>query len=135
VARVLGPLETEVIEEVWRQGETTTIRRVWDALRRQRPMSFNTVMTVMNRLAEKGILIRRGQTGSYRFFARVNREVFLAGVSKAIAAGLIRDFGDYAVAEFVAALREADPEKLEELRRTVAAAGKGRSDPERSSDQ
>lgn len=123
VACVLGSLETEVMEEVWRQGETT-IRRVWDALRRRMPISFNSVMTVMNRLAVKGFLIRRGHSGTYRFLARESRDVFLAGASKAIAEGLIRDFGDYAVAQFVAALREADPGKLETLRRTVAAAGK-----------
>ncbi len=118
VARVLGSLETKVMEEVWRQRETS-IRGVWEALQRRRRLSFNTVMTVMNRLATKGFLIRRGPSGRYRFQARESREVFLAGVSKAIATGLIRDFGDYAVAQFVAALREVDPAKLDALRRSV----------------
>ncbi len=126
VGRVLGSLETGVMEEVWRQRETT-IRRVWEVLRRRRRLSFNTVMTVMNRLATKGFLIRRGPSGRYRFQARESREVFLTGVSRAIAAGLIKDFGDYAVAQFVAALREVDPAKLEALRQTVAETQIGSS--------
>ncbi len=126
VGRVLGSLETEVMEEVWRQRETT-IRRVWEVLRRHRRLSFNTVMTVMNRLATKGFLVRRGPSGRYRFQARESREVFLAEVSRAIVAGLIKDFGDYAVAQFVAALREVDPAKLEALRQTVAETQIGSS--------
>lgn len=119
LTRVLGSLEAEVMEEVWRQGETT-IRRVWDALAKRRPIAFNTVMTVMNRLADKGILARRGHRGAYRFAARETRDAFMARISHAIAQGLIRDFGDYAVAQFVTAVRDIDPAKLETLRRALA---------------
>ena len=123
LTRVLGSLEAEVMEEVWRQGETT-IRRVWDALAKRRPIAFNTVMTVMNRLADKGVLARRGHSGGYRFEARETRDAFMAKISHDIAHGLIRDFGDYAVAQFVTALRDADPAKLEKLRRALAQRGK-----------
>lgn len=116
---VLGSLEAEVMEEVWRQGETT-IRRVWDALAKRRPIAFNTVMTVMNRLAEKRILVRRGHRGAYRFAAREPRDAFMARVSREIAQGLVRDFGDYAVAQFVTAVWDVDPAKLETLRRALA---------------
>lgn len=119
LTRVLGSLEAEVMEEVWRQGETT-IRRVWDALAKRRPIAFNTVMTVMNRLADKGVLTRRGHSGTYRFEAHETRDAFMAKISHDIAQGLIRDFGDYAVAQFVTALRDADPAKLETLRRALA---------------
>lgn len=129
LGRVLGSLEAAIMEQVWRQGETT-IRRVWEAIAARRPINFNSVMTVMNRLAGKGILIRRGHARSYRFLARETREAFLAGVSKAIAKGLIKDFGDFAVAQFVAVLRDVDPAKLDALRRAVAAEeGKGPKRP------
>lgn len=129
LTRVLGSLEAEVMKEVWRQGETT-IRRVWEALAVRRPIAFNTVMTVMNRLAEKGTLMRRGHTGGYRFSPRETRDAFMARVSKAIAEGLVKDFGDHAVAQFVAAVRDVDPAKLAALRRAVAEGrtkGSGRA--------
>lgn len=119
LTRVLGSLEAEVMEEMWRQGETT-IRRVWDALAKRRPIAFNTVMTVMNRLVDKGMLVRRGHSGAYRFTARDDRDAFMAKISHAIAQGLIRDFGDYAVAQFVTAVRDVDPAKLQMLRRALA---------------
>ncbi len=109
------------MDEVWRQGETT-IRRVWEVLRARRPLAFNTVMTVMNRLASKGLLVRRGPPRRYRFRARHSREAFLSRISRQLAEGYVRDFGTYAVAHFVDALRDLDPARLEELRKAVAAA-------------
>lgn len=119
LTRVLGSLEAEVMREVWRQGDTT-IRRVWEALSAHRPLAFNSVMTVMNRLTEKGLLIRRGHTRSYRFRPRESHDAFMARISHALAQGLIRDFGDHAVAQFVRALRTVDPQKLAALRHAVA---------------
>src|SRR3990170_390072 len=86
VGRVLGSLETEVMEEVWRQRETT-IRRVWEAIRRRRRLSFNTVMTVMNRLATKGFLIRRRPSGPDPLPARGGRGGFPARGSRALPPG------------------------------------------------
>lgn len=125
--RLLGSLEAEVMEEVWRLGGgSTTIRGVWEALAARRPIAFNTVMTIMNRLAEKGLLIRRGHARAYRYVPRESRDTFMARVSKSVAEGMIKDFGDYAVAQFVAALDRADPRKLDDLRRVVNAHRKSK---------
>lgn len=125
LTRVLGSLEAEVMEEIWQRGESS-IREIWEALSRRRRLAFNTVMTVMNRLVEKGMLVRRGAPGSYRFAARESREAFMARISRAIAEGLIRDFGDLAVSQFVAALQDVDPEKLKVLERAISEGRVGR---------
>ncbi|MGH2361211.1 MAG: BlaI/MecI/CopY family transcriptional regulator [bacterium] len=116
--RVMGSLEAEVMEEMWRQGRTT-IRRVWEPLSSRRTLSFNSVMTIMNRLAEKGILIRGGRPRAHWFRPRESKDAFLTRVSKSVAEGLVQDFGDYAVAQFVAAVRDVDPQRLDALRRAV----------------
>ncbi len=106
------------MEEMWRQGRTS-IRRVWESLSSRRTLSFNSVMTIMNRLAEKGILIRGGRPRAHWFRPRESRDAFLTRVSKSVAEGLVKDFGDYAVAQFVAAVRDVDPQRLDALRRAV----------------
>jgi predicted transcriptional regulator len=125
--RLLGPLETEVMDEVWRRHTgSTTIRSVWEPLARRRPIAFTTVMTIMNRLAEKGLLVRRGHARAYRYAPRESRDAFMARVSKSVAEGMIKDFREYAVSQFVAALERADPRKLDELRRVVNAHRRSR---------
>ncbi len=119
VDRVLGSLESKVMEVVW-ERKTTSIREVWETLNPKSPLSFNTVMTVMNRLAAKGMLTREGEPGGYRFQARESREAFLAGIARKVSAALVEDLGQAAVAPFVDALGRADPaalDRLEELLR------------------
>lgn len=116
--RVLGDLEAEVMEVLWRRG-SASIREVWDDVKRKRPLAFNTVMTVMNRLVEKGLLRRADRRGSYRYHPRVDREAFLTRVSHDVAEALVQEFGDVAVAQFIEALEEVDPEKLAALERLI----------------
>ena len=53
----LHELEAEIMEEVWREGETT-VKRVMEALNRETktPRAYTTYMTVMQRLDDKGLL-------------------------------------------------------------------------------
>ncbi len=118
LGRVLGDLEAKVMEVLWRRG-SASIREVWDEVKRKRPLAFNTVMTVMNRLVEKELLRREDRRGSYRYRPRVDREVFLTRVSHDVAEALVQEFGDIAVAQFIEALEEVDPEKLAALERLI----------------
>lgn len=106
------------MEVLWRRG-SASIREVWDEVKLKRPLAFNTVMTVMNRLVDKELLRREDRRGSYRYYPRVNRDVFLTRVSHDVAEVLIREFGDIAVAQFVEALQDVDPKKLAALERLV----------------
>jgi predicted transcriptional regulator len=113
--RVLGSIEAEVMEHVWAAGEPVPVRAVREALLPRRPLSFNTVVSVMNHLVEKGLLHRQRARRGHVFAAAVGRDEFLAHVSRQVAAGLIRDFGELAVTQFVVVLREEDPDALERL--------------------
>jgi predicted transcriptional regulator len=55
--KLLGDLELAIMREAWGR-ETVTVRDVLEALNRKRklPLAYTTVMTVMSRLAEKGLL-------------------------------------------------------------------------------
>jgi predicted transcriptional regulator len=117
--RVLGSIEAEVMEYVWTAGEPVPIRAVRAALMPHRPLSFNTVVSVVNHLVDKGLLRRERARRGHVFTPTLGREEFVAGVSREVAAGLIRDFGDLAVSQFVDALREEDPEALKRLARLL----------------
>ncbi|KKM11441.1 hypothetical protein SY88_08445 [Clostridiales bacterium PH28_bin88] len=119
LARVLGSLEAEVMDIIWRKGQEVTIREVWEELKHSRAIAFNTVMTVMNRLVDKRILRREPGREAYRFLPFQTREGFLREISRRVAAGLVEDFGEHAIAPFVEALDAAGPEYLEELEKYI----------------
>jgi predicted transcriptional regulator len=112
----LGPLEAEVMAVVWRAGAPVAVREVVDRLNagRATPLAYTTVMTVMSRLAGKGILAREqeGRGFAYRPVAADTAEIAVRGV--------LDEFGGAALARFVERV-ELDPELRARLRRLMEA--------------
>jgi predicted transcriptional regulator len=110
----LGPLEREVMERLWAAGGPMNVRQVLDAIneRRERPLAYTTVMTVMSRLADKGALKRQAAGRGYVY------EATSSGPAALAVRGVLEDFGDAAVAQFVEEAR-ADPELLRRLQRLL----------------
>ena len=64
LVKVLGPLETEIMQLLW-QEERSTVKKVHRRLSQQREIAYTTVMTTMSRLAEKGVLNRHREGLAY----------------------------------------------------------------------
>ena len=54
----LTPQELAIMKVVWRL-DTATVRGVYEALRKSRPIAYTTVMTMMNVLEDKGYLEKK----------------------------------------------------------------------------
>ncbi len=116
LARVFGELEAQVMDAVW-SLDAPTVQAVCDHLGPGH--NYKTVMTVLNRLVDKGALTRQRQSRAFVYRTGQSREAFLGRVYRAVMDGLVRDFGSLAVAQFVETLEEIDPEQLAELERLV----------------
>jgi predicted transcriptional regulator len=117
LARVLGELEARIMETVWRLG-AATINDIVDAL--QPAPHYKTALTVANRLVQKGLLTREPTADrAFAYRATEEREAFLARISASVANGLVGDFGQHALAQFVRAAEAVDPAYLDELQRLV----------------
>jgi predicted transcriptional regulator len=112
-----GPLEAEVMDAIWSHSEPVAVRRVVDELNAERSgdLAYTTVMTVMGRLAEKGVLTRSKVGRGYLYKASAPDAAGLA------VKGVLRTYGDAAVAHFVNEA-EADPAVLKKLRRMLDEA-------------
>lgn len=64
----LGPLETQVMEILWRCGECK-VRDVMKAL--ERDLAYTTVMTTLDRLFRKNFVSRRKHARAYLYVPRV----------------------------------------------------------------
>ncbi|MCG8214009.1 BlaI/MecI/CopY family transcriptional regulator, partial [Brenneria goodwinii] len=65
--RFFGPLEAKIMDILWAHPGSS-IREVQTALEQDKDVNFNTVMTVMNRLVDKGLLgkSQKGRTSLYQ---------------------------------------------------------------------
>ena len=115
----LGELEKAVMEEIWKMKQGTG-REIHAIVGKPRDLAYTTVMTIMTRLVEKGVLCREElRDGSFLYNPCFAREEFYAKTTKAIFHELIKNFGAVAVAQFVDTLEEVDPKQLDALRKQL----------------
>ncbi len=62
----LAPLELDCMNTLWPMGEGT-VREIRDRLAPRRPRAYTTIMTIMDRLARKGVVERRKVGRAYRY--------------------------------------------------------------------
>jgi BlaI family transcriptional regulator, penicillinase repressor len=72
----LSEAQLEILQIVWEQGKTT-VGEIWKMLAKRRPVSRNTVSTMVTRLEEKGWLRHRVVGGTFIYSATHPREKVL----------------------------------------------------------
>jgi len=81
----LAPLELECLTALWPMGEGT-VREIHRQLVMTRPRAYTTVLTIMDRLAQKGIVTRRKVGRAFRYQANLSAEqARLKAVEKIVA--------------------------------------------------
>jgi BlaI family transcriptional regulator, penicillinase repressor len=69
----LAPLELDCMNMLWPMGEGT-VREIRDALASRRPRAYTTIMTIMDRLARKGVVERRKTGRAYTYRPNLSAE-------------------------------------------------------------
>jgi predicted transcriptional regulator len=119
-AAVLGSLESQIMEVVWRRPDPVSVTMVHQALIADgRALSYSAVKAVLNNLADKGRLAKTRAGKATYFQAAQSRDAFEADVVAAVVGSLKRNFGAPAIAHLVNELA-VDEESLVEFERLVA---------------
>jgi predicted transcriptional regulator len=116
-AKRLTPLEALIMDCVWNKSEAT-VREVQEALQREKPMAYNTVLTMMRILRDKGFLAseRDGRVDVYR--PLVEREQ----VAKRSLNDVLQNFFSGSAHALVSQLldsEELDPDEMRAIRKEV----------------
>ena len=69
----LAPLELDCMNTLWPVGEAT-VREIRDLLAARRARAYTTIMTIMDRLARKGVVERRKAGRAYVYRPRLSAE-------------------------------------------------------------
>jgi len=115
----LGKLEREVLEQIWQRGEVT-VREIFLAFDER--IAYTTLMTTLDRLYKKQILIRRKDGRAFFYRAAFSREEFDHGIREDVIDGLFNDGANGIqplLACIVDTVSERDRQLLDELDRLV----------------
>jgi predicted transcriptional regulator len=116
--RILGSTEADLMQALWLLASGaedepegwTTIGAVCQSLGPGH--HYKTVQTVMNRLVEKRLVMRRQEAPAYRYRPAVTREALITQVTRQVIDGLVLDFGHVAVVQLAQALQTVSPQYM-----------------------
>lgn len=76
----LGELEREVMDHLWSAPEPQTVRQVHEALAARRDLAYTTIMTVLQRLAKKNLVVQHRDDRAHRYAPTNGRDELVAGL-------------------------------------------------------
>ena len=111
------PAELEVLQIIW-EHEPCTVREVMNLLKPKRPRAYTSVMSLMNVMAEKGLLNQKPKGRAFIYSAKVSRDKTQSSMLSDL---LNRAFDGSANALVAHLLQQAEPnsEELDEIHKTI----------------
>jgi len=119
VIPIQGELQAQVMAALWRLG-SGTVDQVRDELPSRYRGAYTTVQTVLNRLAERGLLDRARNGRSFVYEPRLTEAEYLSGSITRTLAGATADARQAALAQVLGALRDEELSELQKLARRAA---------------
>ena len=112
------PAELEVLRVIWERGPST-VREVMNALNQERPRAYTSVMSLMNVMAEKGLLRTQPRGRAFVYSAQISQARTQSDIVRDL---LRRVFDGSASALVIHLLEEAKPDskELDEIRKTIS---------------
>jgi len=109
----LGSLERAVMERLWAWDRPASVREVLDDLLQDRPLAYTTVMTVLDNLHRKGVVMREKHGRAYSYRAARSLETWTADQLDDVLAGVGNRGG--VLLKFVERMSPAEREHLRTL--------------------
>ena len=111
------PAELEVLQVIWQEGPCT-VREVMNALNKQRPRAYTSVMSLMETMAKKGLLGQKPKGRAFVYSAKLSRRKALSDMVKDL---LSRAFDGSASSLVAHLLQQSTPdnEELDEIRKVI----------------
>lgn len=113
--RVLGELESKIMEIIWRQKGVMSVKEVAKILSKKRQIAYTTVMTIMSRLVKKGVLVRHLSGLSYLYKPKVGKEQFIAKAVHGLFSSAVSILGEEALTHFVKEIQKINPKRRQQL--------------------
>lgn len=97
----LGELELSIMRHVWACGDAGCLAlEVQKALEAERILALTTILTTLDRLHDKGILIREKESKAYRYRATVSEDALQERIVAGVLGDLLAQFPKAVAAYF-----------------------------------
>lgn len=106
----LSNLEQEVMAIIW-ENKKCSVREVLNNLPKNKEYAYTTVATILMRLHEKGLVIKKEDKEGHIYSPKVTKESYTKNIARMFLKRFINSFGDTAVASFAESIDQLPKEK------------------------
>ena len=121
----MGDLEADIMSVVWDKGQAT-VQEVQETLAPRRALAYTTIMTVMSRLAEKGLLTRAKEGRAFVYRPAMAQERAAGSLLQSLVRRLYAGATGKAIAQLLETEEDVDDAELERLEGLIRAKREGR---------
>ena len=114
---VLGELQTVVMDILWIESPLNVLE-VERELLKKRDIAHTTVLTTLDRMHKKGLLLREKKGKAFFYLPRYSKKEFEHEVAEEVLSGLLTQFAEPALSAFVELVGE-DGDKLDQLEELI----------------
>ncbi len=116
-----GELEAAILGALWNSRAKLSVREVHARVTRDSELAYTTVMTVLDRLHDKGLVAREKQGKAFAYWASVSRGAYLGEqAARTLTEAKVPVHRD-ALMAFLDSAQHADPNLLEQLSLLIEA--------------
>jgi predicted transcriptional regulator len=113
---IQGELQGQVMAALWRLS-AGTVEQVREELPSRYQGAYNTVQTILNRLADRGLLVRVREGRGFVYKPKISEAEYLSGSIRRTLAGASSSARQAALASIIGGLRPEELAELESLAR------------------
>jgi predicted transcriptional regulator len=123
--KTLSNLEKEVMDIIWQKKESS-VRDLVNELQKKRKIAYTTVATIVQRLENKELVVRReeGKTNFYK--SKLTKESYTKRIAQGFVRNFVQSFGNTAVASFADSIDDLPADKRESLLKLLLANDKNK---------
>jgi predicted transcriptional regulator len=115
--------ELEILRVLWHRGDST-VRDVYDALSKTRPLGYTTVLKMMQIMADKGLVSRDEDQRAHVYSARVPQEQTQRQMVRDLLRSAFNDSASELVMQALAS-RKTSSKELEQIRQLLDSYDRG----------
>ncbi len=122
LGKILGELEAHILEALWQESPVSVgaVRKSVEAS--YKPISYNAVMTVLNRLIPKKLVKKKKVDGVFRYAPVQSKEALEQSVAGSMLGALVNDPALFAAAKFDGLAESVDKDTLAKLKAFIDQA-------------
>ena len=122
-AAIQGELQTQIMAALWRLGEGSVLD-VRAALPERYRSAYTTVQTVLNRLADRGLLTRKKSGKQILYRPRLSEADYVSRSVETTLAGASTEARQAVLANLIGRLDKSELSELQELAREIGSKRK-----------